>query len=123
MSHRLRSVCGDVGPPPWVPFGQKIDYTLGKGSKGDFKSLDAGDKETVKEQQAFDEQRKATIAEISKSKEGVKKVFGKGKQEVKQQPLDTRKRDYRAPNGEVRTTNSFSDRPERKPRCKILFSL
>lgn len=67
------------GPPPWVPFGQYIDTNSLRPLRGNFRSLEQNQKE-CKENEAFEQQRNATIAEIARAKEGKRKVFGGGKQ-------------------------------------------
>ncbi|XP_057341825.1 tudor domain-containing protein 3 [Microplitis mediator] len=69
---RVRSV-EEGGPPPWIPFGQKIIKVTEKDKK--FKSL--GDsKEGTSKDSEFEAQRQDAIAEASK--QGSKKVFGGG---------------------------------------------
>ncbi|XP_023238919.1 tudor domain-containing protein 3-like [Centruroides sculpturatus] len=80
LACHIRATTGsDGGPPPWIPFGQHIDTNSLKNIRGNFKSLEQTQKEG-KENEAFEQQRKATIAEIARAKEGKKKIFGGGKQ-------------------------------------------
>lgn len=59
----------DGGPPPWIPFGQRLEaLTLDK----QFKSLAEATKQDNAE---FEAQRKGAIAEAQKLSSGVKKVI------------------------------------------------
>lgn len=64
-----------AGPPPWIPFGQKIQQNIPLNDKS-FKSLSTEAKEIKKENSEFNELRKDAIAEASKVE--AKKVFGGG---------------------------------------------
>lgn len=80
LACHIRATTGsDGGPPPWIPFGQHIDTNSLKNIRGNFRSLEQTQKEG-KENEAFEQQRKANIAEIARAKEGKKKIFGGGKQ-------------------------------------------
>ncbi|XP_025831732.1 tudor domain-containing protein 3-like isoform X2 [Agrilus planipennis] len=59
------------GPPPWVNFGEKLNYT---DSNTGFKSL--ASKTTKEASKEFEEQRQGTIAELATG--AVRKVFGGG---------------------------------------------
>ncbi|BES98955.1 DUF1767 [Nesidiocoris tenuis] len=61
------------GPPPWIPFGEKMGPT--NLTDKNFKSLDDGSKEN-KDNDEFEAQRRDAIAEAGKTV--VKKVFGGG---------------------------------------------
>ncbi|XP_044737325.1 tudor domain-containing protein 3-like [Chrysoperla carnea] len=64
---------GFDGPPPWVPFGQKVQQSII--TDRNFKSLDTGKpKEQSKDE--FDAQREEAIAEAAQG--AVRKVFGGG---------------------------------------------
>lgn len=67
-------ISGTSGPPPWIPFGQKIQQNITGGNDKNFKSLSAnsGDKEN-KEKNEFDTMRSEAIAEAAKA--GAKKVW------------------------------------------------
>ncbi|XP_076315854.1 tudor domain-containing protein 3-like [Tachypleus tridentatus] len=67
------------GPPPWVNFGQRVDTSLYRNVKGGFRSLSLAHKEP-KEDEAFEQQRQANIAEVARIKNEKKKIFGGGKQ-------------------------------------------
>lgn len=59
----------DGGPPPWIPFGQRLDpLTMDK----QFKSITEAAKQDNAE---FEAQRKGAIAEAQKLSSGVKKVI------------------------------------------------
>ncbi|XP_060585964.1 tudor domain-containing protein 3-like [Ruditapes philippinarum] len=73
------------GPPPFVPFGQRIGNDAYKTTtrRDNFKSLDANKAEKKAEDNEFEQQRKATIAEAMQAKEDVQsKKFGGGQKQV-----------------------------------------
>ncbi|KAJ6645522.1 Tudor domain-containing protein 3, partial [Pseudolycoriella hygida] len=71
--------CGSV-PPPWIPFGQKIQQTIV--NDGTFKSLSVEKKndETKEKDVEFLNNRNDIIAELLKTKQ--KKIFGGGKRQL-----------------------------------------
>ncbi|XP_036325544.1 tudor domain-containing protein 3 [Rhagoletis pomonella] len=75
-----RRMSGATGPPPWIPFGKKVETSLSK--ERNFKSLQIGGPEgkDSKENQEFNAMRNEAIAEASKA--GSKKVFGGGGQQM-----------------------------------------
>ncbi|XP_053954532.1 tudor domain-containing protein 3 [Anastrepha ludens] len=75
-----RRMSGATGPPPWIPFGKKVETSLSK--ELNFKSLKAGLSEgkESKENEEFNAMRSEAIAEASKA--GAKKVFGGGGQQM-----------------------------------------
>ncbi|XP_059051327.1 tudor domain-containing protein 3-like [Achroia grisella] len=69
--HTRGGIGADGGPPPWIPFGQRLEaLTVDK----QFKSLQEASKQDNAE---FEAQRKGAIAEAQRLS-GVKKVFGGG---------------------------------------------
>uniref|UniRef100_A0A182JN63 Survival of motor neuron-related-splicing factor 30 n=1 Tax=Anopheles atroparvus TaxID=41427 RepID=A0A182JN63_ANOAO len=68
------------GPPPWIPFGQKIQQPIAVNSDKDFKSLQTKDKEESKENSEFNALRNDAIAEATKL--GTKKTFGGGAKQM-----------------------------------------
>ncbi|XP_053669701.1 uncharacterized protein LOC128720079 [Anopheles nili] len=68
-----------AGPPPWIPFGQKIQQPAVANDK-DFKSLQPKEKEESTENSAFTALRNDAIAEATKS--GTKKTFGGGAKQM-----------------------------------------
>ncbi|CAH0759418.1 unnamed protein product [Diatraea saccharalis] len=69
--HTRGGIGADGGPPPWIPFGQRLEaQTVDK----QFKSLQEQSKQDNAE---FEAQRKGAIAEAQRLS-GVKKVFGGG---------------------------------------------
>ncbi|CAG2196770.1 TDRD3 [Mytilus edulis] len=77
---KLRGVT-EGGPPPFVPFGHKIQQVKPATQKDNFKSL-ATKKEEKKEEGEFEQQRQATIAEALQAKEEKTKTFGGGQKQV-----------------------------------------
>lgn len=77
---KLRGVT-EGGPPPFVPFGHRIQDAKVVNQKDNFKSLTAK-KEEKKEEGEFEQQRKATIAEALQAKEEKSKTFGGGQKQV-----------------------------------------
>ncbi|CAB3365397.1 Hypothetical predicted protein [Cloeon dipterum] len=75
--HSRGRIGEEGGPPPWIPFGQKI--MKAQPSDRNFKSLDTGEKEN-KENPEFEAQRKDAIAEAARA--GSKKVFGGGTKQM-----------------------------------------
>ncbi|CAH2063091.1 unnamed protein product, partial [Iphiclides podalirius] len=69
--HTRGGIGAEGGPPPWIPFGQRLQ-TLGMDKQ--FKSLQDAAKQDNAE---FEAQRKGAIAEAQRLS-GVKKVFGGG---------------------------------------------
>ena len=67
------------GPPPWIPFGQKIQQPVAQTDK-DFKSLQPKEKEESTENTAFNALRNDAIAEATKL--GTKKTFGGGAKQM-----------------------------------------
>uniref|UniRef100_A0A182YC51 Survival of motor neuron-related-splicing factor 30 n=1 Tax=Anopheles stephensi TaxID=30069 RepID=A0A182YC51_ANOST len=67
------------GPPPWIPFGQKIQQPVANSDK-DFKSLQPKEKEESTENTAFNALRNDAIAEATKL--GTKKTFGGGAKQM-----------------------------------------
>uniref|UniRef100_A0A182SML7 UBA domain-containing protein n=1 Tax=Anopheles maculatus TaxID=74869 RepID=A0A182SML7_9DIPT len=67
------------GPPPWIPFGQKIQQPVANSDK-DFKSLQTKEKEESTENTAFNALRNDAIAEATKL--GTKKTFGGGAKQM-----------------------------------------
>uniref|UniRef100_A0A182R1W2 Tudor domain-containing protein 3 n=1 Tax=Anopheles funestus TaxID=62324 RepID=A0A182R1W2_ANOFN len=67
------------GPPPWIPFGQKIQQPVATTDK-DFKSLQPKEKEESTENTAFNALRNDAIAEATKL--GTKKTFGGGAKQM-----------------------------------------
>uniref|UniRef100_A0A182WD86 Survival of motor neuron-related-splicing factor 30 n=1 Tax=Anopheles minimus TaxID=112268 RepID=A0A182WD86_9DIPT len=67
------------GPPPWIPFGQKIQQPVTATDK-DFKSLQPKEKEESTENTAFNALRNDAIAEATKL--GTKKTFGGGAKQM-----------------------------------------
>ncbi|XP_053659028.1 tudor domain-containing protein 3 [Anopheles marshallii] len=67
------------GPPPWIPFGQKIQQPVAAADK-DFKSLQPKEKEESTENTAFNALRNDAIAEATKL--GTKKTFGGGAKQM-----------------------------------------
>uniref|UniRef100_A0A182MBF5 Survival of motor neuron-related-splicing factor 30 n=1 Tax=Anopheles culicifacies TaxID=139723 RepID=A0A182MBF5_9DIPT len=67
------------GPPPWIPFGQKIQQPVTSADK-DFKSLQPKEKEESTENTAFNALRNDAIAEATKL--GTKKTFGGGAKQM-----------------------------------------
>ncbi|KAK9509010.1 hypothetical protein O3M35_006426 [Rhynocoris fuscipes] len=72
--HTRGRVGMEGGPPPWVPFGEKVS-NAGNLTDKNFKSLDDGGKEN-KEDGEFEAQRRDAIAEAGKG--CTRKVFGGG---------------------------------------------
>ncbi|CAC5357205.1 TDRD3 [Mytilus coruscus] len=77
---KLRGVT-EGGPPPFVPFGHRIQEVKPASQKDNFKSL-ATKKEEKKEEGEFEQQRQATIAEALQAKEEKTKTFGGGQKQV-----------------------------------------
>ncbi|XP_037933028.1 tudor domain-containing protein 3 [Teleopsis dalmanni] len=81
MGHRqMNSSSG--GPPPWIPFGQKMENKDALTTDRNFKSLQAAtekDKDS-KENEEFNTMRSEAIAEATKA--GSKKIFGGGGQQI-----------------------------------------
>uniref|UniRef100_A0A2M4AA52 Tudor domain-containing protein 3 n=1 Tax=Anopheles triannulatus TaxID=58253 RepID=A0A2M4AA52_9DIPT len=69
-----------TGPPPWIPFGQKIQQLPAGVNDKDFKSLQTKEKEESKENSEFNAQRNDAIAEATKL--GTKKTFGGGSKQM-----------------------------------------
>lgn len=67
------------GPPPWIPFGQKIQQNLPTDTKN-FKSLQTKEKDESKENAEFTALRNDAIAEATKL--GTKKTFGGGAKQM-----------------------------------------
>ncbi|KAL3878574.1 hypothetical protein ACJMK2_030911 [Sinanodonta woodiana] len=73
------------GPPPFVPFGKRIpsEQRPQNSRKDNFKSLETSKEK--KEDDEFEKQRQATIAEVAQAKgEGRPKTFGGGQKQVAQ---------------------------------------
>ncbi|XP_050080060.1 trithorax group protein osa [Anopheles maculipalpis] len=68
------------GPPPWIPFGQKIQQPVANSGDKDFKSLQPKEKEESTENTAFNALRNDAIAEATKL--GTKKTFGGGAKQM-----------------------------------------
>ncbi|KFB51286.1 hypothetical protein ZHAS_00019336 [Anopheles sinensis] len=68
------------GPPPWIPFGQKIQQPTAVNSDKDFKSLTTKEKEESKENSEFNALRNDAIAEATKL--GTRKTFGGGAKQM-----------------------------------------
>lgn len=66
------------GPPPWIPFGQKIQQNLPQDKN--FKSLQTKEKDESKENAEFNALRNDAIAEATKL--GTKKTFGGGAKQM-----------------------------------------
>ncbi|KAK3100292.1 hypothetical protein FSP39_017721 [Pinctada imbricata] len=84
LSKQTRVTVGsEGGPPPFVPFGQRVRENKPQTNrKENFKSLDTG-KEKKEEDAEFEQQRKAVIAEALQAKEdGKTKSFGGGQKQV-----------------------------------------
>ncbi|XP_004519102.1 tudor domain-containing protein 3 [Ceratitis capitata] len=75
-----RRMSGASGPPPWIPFGTKVEASIS--NDRNFKSLQAAgaDGKETKENEEFNAMRSEAIAEASKA--GAKKVFGGGGQQM-----------------------------------------
>ncbi|XP_075972155.1 tudor domain-containing protein 3-like [Anticarsia gemmatalis] len=69
--HTRGGIGADGGPPPWIPFGQRLEAVI---PEKQFKSLQEA---TNKDNAEFEAQRKGAIAEAQRLS-GVKKVFGGG---------------------------------------------
>lgn len=69
--HTRGGIGVDGGPPPWIPFGQRLEALA---PEKQFKSLQEA---TNKDNAEFEAQRKGAIAEAQRLS-GVKKVFGGG---------------------------------------------
>ncbi|XP_061163871.1 tudor domain-containing protein 3-like isoform X2 [Saccostrea echinata] len=85
LSKQTRVYVGsEGGPPPFIPFGQKPrdnKSTTVKKETQNFKSLEVSTKEKKSEDDEFEQQRKATIAEALQAKEEGKAMnFGGQKQ-------------------------------------------
>ncbi|XP_062582280.1 tudor domain-containing protein 3-like isoform X2 [Saccostrea cucullata] len=85
LSKQTRVYVGsEGGPPPFIPFGQKprdSKTTTVKRENQNFKSLEVSTKEKKSEDDEFEQQRKATIAEALQAKEEGKAInFGGQKQ-------------------------------------------
>lgn len=81
VPHYARTAAGRAdGPPPFVPFGKKINVGgVDESKKKSFKSLGQKDKEIKEDDAGFQQQRQATIAEAAKAKsEGKTKKFTGG---------------------------------------------
>ncbi|KAJ9597478.1 hypothetical protein L9F63_011663, partial [Diploptera punctata] len=72
--HTRGRIGEEGGPPPWIPFGQKI--LKSNPHDRNFKSLDSGREKENKENAEFEAQRKDAIAEAARG--GARKVFGGG---------------------------------------------
>ncbi|XP_055624110.1 tudor domain-containing protein 3 [Toxorhynchites rutilus septentrionalis] len=66
------------GPPPWIPFGQKIQQSISNDKN--FKSLQTKEKDDSKENAEFTALRNDAIAEATKL--GTKKTFGGGAKQL-----------------------------------------
>lgn len=77
FNHTLgsRGAAAAGGPPPFIPFGQKIQQNVPNSEKG-FKSLQNKPKEIENDDSEFKAQRQDAIAEATKA--GTKKTFGGG---------------------------------------------
>ncbi|PNF29887.1 hypothetical protein B7P43_G09446 [Cryptotermes secundus] len=72
--HTRGRIGEEGGPPPWIPFGQKI--LRSNPQDRNFKSLDSNRDKENKENAEFEAQRKDAIAEAARG--GAKKIFGGG---------------------------------------------
>ncbi|GAB6019239.1 tudor domain-containing protein 3 [Chamberlinius hualienensis] len=88
---------GIGGPPPWVPFGQKIASVE---PDGKFKSFGGNVKE--KENDDFEQQRKANIDEITRTKLGCRKIFGGGRSSMSDSRVDVENHYVKDKNKEMR---------------------
>ncbi|KAH9641550.1 hypothetical protein HF086_002237 [Spodoptera exigua] len=70
--HTRGGIGVDGGPPPWIPFGQRLEAIA---LEKNYKSITEAAKQDNAE---FEAQRKGAIAEAQKLSSGVKKVFGGG---------------------------------------------
>lgn len=68
--HTRGAISGEGGPPPWIPFGQRLEA---QENDKQFKSI----QENKQDNAEFEAQRKGAIAEAQRLS-GVKKVFGGG---------------------------------------------
>uniref|UniRef100_A0A8D8FDY1 Survival of motor neuron-related-splicing factor 30 n=1 Tax=Culex pipiens TaxID=7175 RepID=A0A8D8FDY1_CULPI len=68
------------GPPPWIPFGQKIQQNIPSSDTKNFKSLQTKEKDESKENAEFTALRNDAIAEANKL--GTKKTFGGGAKQM-----------------------------------------
>ncbi|KAL1392902.1 hypothetical protein pipiens_012127 [Culex pipiens pipiens] len=68
------------GPPPWIPFGQKIQQNVPSSDTKNFKSLQTKEKDESKENAEFTALRNDAIAEANKL--GTKKTFGGGAKQM-----------------------------------------
>ncbi|XP_071786876.1 uncharacterized protein [Asterias amurensis] len=88
--HTRNAVSGSGGPPPWIPFGQRGAQSRDNQKPTKItikKSLDdPKPKELTEQEKEFEEQRKAAIQEVNKSKQGQGKTFGGSKSAVTSQP-------------------------------------
>ncbi|XP_013111484.2 tudor domain-containing protein 3 [Stomoxys calcitrans] len=78
-----RRLSGSGGPPPWIPFGQRLDaHKDALPQDRNFKSLQAANEKdkNAKENEEFNASRTQAIAEAAKA--GQKKVFGGGQQNI-----------------------------------------
>ncbi|XP_014094761.2 tudor domain-containing protein 3 [Bactrocera oleae] len=75
-----RRMSGANCPPPWIPFGRKLENSLA--NERNFKSLQGAgsDGKEIKENEEFNTMRNEAIAEASKT--GPKKIFGGGGQQM-----------------------------------------
>ncbi|XP_052279000.1 tudor domain-containing protein 3-like isoform X2 [Dreissena polymorpha] len=82
LAKQARVANAEGGPPPFVPFGQRIsnESTKQMSKRDNFKSLETLKSERVRaEEDEFEQQRQATIAEAQQAKqEGAGKKFGGG---------------------------------------------
>ncbi|XP_046995133.1 tudor domain-containing protein 3 [Schistocerca americana] len=72
--HTRGRVGEEGGPPPWIPFGQKI--LKPNHQDRNFKSLETAKEKENRENAEFEAQRKDAIAEAARG--GAKKIFGGG---------------------------------------------
>ncbi|XP_067001707.2 tudor domain-containing protein 3 isoform X2 [Anabrus simplex] len=72
--HTRGRIGEEGGPPPWIPFGQKI--LRSNPQDRNFKSLESAKDKENRENAEFEAQRKDAIAEAARG--GAKKIFGGG---------------------------------------------
>ncbi|XP_033127516.1 tudor domain-containing protein 3-like isoform X2 [Anneissia japonica] len=79
LATHSRSTRQDGGPPPWVEFGQGVQMGVQRmgGRRGDLKKSLESQREHTELDKEFEEQRKATIQELTKNKQD--KSLGVGK--------------------------------------------
>lgn len=111
------------GPPAWIPFGKKVKHSMAAKDDVNFKALPAAaavtgsteDENNAKESNAeFDTQRQDLIKEASKA--GAQKVFGGGKQEIKEGKSDRRGRGRRDRQANGQDENEASDKSKDSSR-------